>query len=154
MGNPEKPSKWAIFKLSLLLILILLFAWAVFSPSKKEATPSTTAIVEVNSNREALLRSLTKGVDEVEESRVLIENATVPNNIKGILETDALVCPQYLLPILPPLPKLPSEDVMSTVTKDQLNFILYQHIKEHQERTIDVRQLINNSYTEYLKTCN
>ena len=69
--------------------------------------------------------------------------------------TNAVVmCPKFILPELPPLPKLPPKEVLVTLDKDQLNAVLYQHIRSHQERLLNARKILYGSYEEYLKSCN
>ena len=65
-----------------------------------------------------------------------------------------IMCPKYTLPDSPPLPKLPPKEVLVTLDKDQLNAVLYQHVRSHQERVLNARKVLYASYEEYLKTCN
>lgn len=109
-------------------------------------------------SRITLLESLDKGSKKLKNSDKLMSNVDANGQPvitpEGVIETSPVTCPQYLLPEMPPLPTLPKSEVMATVTRDQLNFILYQHIKAHQERTIEVRKRINDSYSTYIATCN
>lgn len=110
--------------------------------------------------REALITSIDEGNEKLAQSKsVMIEAGiyqrdplTKPPRAPTV-EPEVFTCPLYRLPPLPELPELPPKEVMDTVTKDQLNFILYQHIKDHQERTIEARKRVYNSYTEYVKNC-
>ena len=110
--------------------------------------------------REALIASLDEGNQKLNHSQsALIETGiyqadplTAPPGIQTV-EPEVVMCPQYQLPVLPELPELPPKEVMDSVSKDQLNFILYQHIKANQERTIEVRKRIYVSYAEYMKSC-
>ena len=65
-----------------------------------------------------------------------------------------VMCPKFNLPELPPPPKLPPKEILVTLDKDQLNAVLYQHIRSHQERLLNARKILYASYVEYLKTCN
>lgn len=65
-----------------------------------------------------------------------------------------VMCPKYMLPELPPLPKLPPKEVLVTLDKDQLNAVLYQQVRSHQERVLNARKILYASYEEYLKGCN
>lgn len=65
-----------------------------------------------------------------------------------------VMCPKFILPELPPLPKLPPKEILVTLDKDQLNAVLYQHIRSHQERLLNARKILYGSYEEYLKSCN
>ncbi len=65
-----------------------------------------------------------------------------------------VMCPKFILPELPPLPKLPPKEVLVTLDKDQINAVLYQHVRSHQERVLNARKILYASYEEYLKTCN
>ena len=93
-----------------------------------------------------------------------INKETIVNNDK-VTTLDALaastsnaetviMCPKYTLPELPPLPKLPPKEILVTLDKDQLNAVLYQHIRSHQERLLNARKILYGSYEEYLKSCN
>ena len=66
----------------------------------------------------------------------------------------AVMCPKFILPELPPPPKLPPKEVLVTLDKDQLNAVLYQHIRSHQEWVLNTRKILYTSYEEYLKSCN
>lgn len=110
--------------------------------------------------REALIASLDEGSEKLNNSKAALmetgiylpDPLTEPSSIHTV-EPEVVMCPQYRLPVLPELPELPPKEVMDTVSKDQLNFILYQHIKAHQERTVEARKRIYASYAEYLKGC-
>ena len=65
-----------------------------------------------------------------------------------------VMCPKFILPELPPLPKLPPKEILVTLDKDQLNAVLYQHIRSHQELLLNARKILYGSYEEYLKSCN
>ena len=65
-----------------------------------------------------------------------------------------VMCPKFILPELPPPPKLPPKEILVTLDKDQLNAVIYQHIRSHQELVLNARKILYESYEEYLKTCN
>ena len=65
-----------------------------------------------------------------------------------------VMCPKFILPEVPPFPKLPPKEVLVTLDKDQLNAVLYQHIRSHQEQVLNARKILYASYEEYLKSCN
>lgn len=108
--------------------------------------------------RGVIVESLVDGHNELNDSDELLIDASVygdklePPSTQNN-ETTFASCPQYLLPVLPGLPELPPKEVLDAITRDQLNFVLYQHIKEHQSRTIEVRRRIFKSYGAYLKEC-
>ena len=93
-----------------------------------------------------------------------INKETIVNNDK-VTTLDALaastsnaetviMCPKYTLPELPPLPKLPPKEILVTLDKDQLNAVLYQQVRSHQEQVLNARKILYGSYEEYLKSCN
>lgn len=63
------------------------------------------------------------------------------------------MCPMYIMPDFSPIPTLPSKEIMEKATKDQLIYILYQNIKEHQSRIIRNRKSLYETYNAYLKSC-
>lgn len=65
-----------------------------------------------------------------------------------------VMCPKYILPELPPVPKLPPKEVLTGLDKDQLNVVLYQNVRSHQERVLVARKILYTSYEDYLKSCN
>ena len=65
-----------------------------------------------------------------------------------------VMCPKFILPELPPLPKLPPKEILVTLDKDQLNAVLYQQVRSHQEQVLNARKILYGSYEEYLKSCN
>lgn len=157
MTTPHQISKIGVTKLVLLVLIFCLFTYIIFF-SKPIINQSNTDA----STQKAIVSSLDKGSQELRESKELLKKSgiygkhtTLADEIPSAKKVDEkpVMCPQYILPKLPELPKLPPKEVMDTVTKDQLNLILYQHIKTHQERTIEVRKRIFISYAEYLKYC-
>lgn len=139
------------------IVIALLIFFAIRSPA-----PETLHIVNENVKekrvRNAIVNSLDQGDADFEvATKDLIDVGALVDPKTGERasghENEVVLCPQYVLPILPELPELPPLEVMETVTKDQLNFILYQHIKAHQERTIEVRKRIYQSYARYLEGC-
>ena len=64
------------------------------------------------------------------------------------------MCPKFILPELPPLPKLPPKEILVTLDKDQLNAVLYQQVRSHQEQVLNARKILYGSYEVYLKSCN
>lgn len=140
------------------LILSIFIGFAVYtSPTKPVKKGLDTDNKET---RDALITSLDEGNEELAISKSVMTEAgvyrldplTKPPSVRTV-DPEALTCPLYRLPTLPELPELPPREVLDTVTKDQLNFILYQHIKDHQERTIEARKRVYVSYTEYVEDC-
>lgn len=159
MRNPHPMTKVGMIKLGLLIGAIIVFVVAVLygnsdGPPEDERKPESI--------REAMISSLDEGDERLTESTQLLVDAGIygkdgiPSNEALYIpseKTEMILCPQYILPTLPELPELPPKEVMDTVTRDQLNFILYQHIKAHQNRTVEVRKRIFHSYAKYLEQC-
>lgn len=150
-----------MIKLTFLVIIVSVFiGWGLYkSPVNLEESGLDK---KDKLTREVLVDSLGKGDAKLNNSKeILMESGIYQTDplVTGTpprvqtLDAEEIMCPQYRLPVLPELPELPPKEVMDTVSKDQLNFILYQHIKAHQERTIEVRKRIYVSYADYLKSC-
>lgn len=157
MPNPNQISKIEATKLILLVLIFCLFTYIVFfsKPIDKQNNPDSTT-------QETIVSSLDKGRKDLRESKRLLdksgiygEQTTLPGETP-VTKTDVekvVMCPQYVFPKPPNLPRLPPKEVMDTVTQAQLNLILYQYIKSYQERTVEARKRIFISYTEYLESC-
>lgn len=168
MPNNNSPvqSKAATVKFIIFTVVIGAFIAVGLSNNNVNVALDKEAIVAVEelqstrskNSRETLIESLDEGRNKLGDSNRIMSNVGADGKpltlTQGAIETKPVMCPQYLLPAMPELPTLPAKEVLSTVTRDQLNFILYQNIKSHQERTIEVRRRINDSYSEYLLTCN
>lgn len=156
MSNQNNMSKASIVKLTFVILVVLGFIVAWNMPDTD--TEKNTAA------RKAMLTSLEGGGAQLTKTNKLLveagvygedvnENGTARIPVTASKNPEVILCPQYILPVLPELPELPPKDVMDTVSRDQLNFILYQHIKAHQNRTVEVRKRIFQSYANYLESC-
>lgn len=173
MSNNNEPTianKINVIKFTILVIVIGLFTAIGLTNSKKvnvnvdeDALIAVEEMRQVRSqqSRESIIASLEDNAVEFIDSENLLsdigyEGTPSTNQIESNSPSKNIkvMCPQYLLPTMPDLPHLPAQEVLVSVTRDQLNFILYQHIKEHQNRTIEVRKRLNESYVKYLETCN
>ena len=148
-------------KLVALIIIISIFIGLALYKRPIDVTGQGLDIND-KETRGALVKSLDSGNNELIDSKSILIKSGIYDEISTdesplprvqALDAETIMCPQYKLPLLPELPELPPKEVMDTVSKDQLNFILYQHIKQHQERTIEVRRHIYVSYSDYLKSC-
>lgn len=160
MPNPNQINKIEATKLILLVLIFCLFTYNMFfsKPVNKQnnLNPST---------QEAIVSSLDKGRKDLRESKELLKKSGIygeqiplpgetPETPMTKIDAEKdVMCPQYIFPKLADLPRLPPKEVMDTVTQAQLNLILYQHIKSHQERTIETRERIFKSYVKYLESC-
>lgn len=164
--NNTHVSKFTIIKFIFFgLILLLFIGIAVIgypTPSNEEKDLSRVKDSESSRYLDNMIDSLERGDRNLKDSRGLLDEVGIHGDratTDGVLlptlteEGSVIHCPQYLLPIMPKLPVLPSKEVLDSVTKDQLNFILYAHIKEHQERTVEVRKRMYRSYAAYLESC-
>lgn len=159
MRNNHGVTKVGIIKLILLIIVGgTLLAIGFYGGGDKPALDDN----KQESVREAMISSLDEGDERLIESTQLLVDAGIYSKeavetVNGLIipteNAETILCPQYILPVLPELPELPPKEVMDTVTRDQLNFILYQHIKAHQNRTVEVRKRIFHSYAKYLESC-
>ena len=130
--------KWTVLLISLLGICYSLTKIQVhidcLGCTQNPATPKQI-------NKETIVNN-----DKVTTLDVL---AASTNNANSVV-----MCPKFILPVLPALPKLPPKEVLVTLDKDQLNAVLYQHVRSHQERLLNARKILYTSYGEYLKSCN
>lgn len=130
--------KWTVLLISLLGICYSLTKIQVhidcLGCTQNPATPKSI-------NKETIVNN-----DKVTTLDVL---AASTNNANSVV-----MCPKFILPELPPLPKLPPKEILVTLDKDQLNAVLYQHVRSHQERVLNARKILYTSYEEYLKSCN
>lgn len=158
MTNPNDITAIGTIKLLFLGgILAVLIGIALYGGEDKKSENEKD-----NVTTGALVESIKAGNEKINTSTKVMEDAGVYT--KDTVGQDTLepipkdlqeqvLCPQYILPVLPELPELPPKEVMETISEAQLNFVLYQHIKAHQDRTIEVRKRIFKSYAEYLKSC-
>lgn len=89
--------------------------------------------------------------DKLQEITSSVTNATADETI--LAKESVILCPMYIMPDFSPIPTLPSKEIMEKATKDQLIYILYQNIKEHQIRIIRNRKSLYETYNAYLKSC-
>ena len=89
--------------------------------------------------------------DKLQEITSSVTNATADDAF--LVKERVVMCPMYIMPDFSPIPTLPSEEIMEKATKDQLIYILYQNIKEHQNRIIRNRKSLYETYNAYLKNC-
>lgn len=80
-----------------------------------------------------------------------VTNATTDDAF--LVKESVVMCPMYIMPDFSPIPTLPSKEVMEKATKDQLIYILYQNIKDHQNRIVENRKSLYETYNAYLKSC-
>ena len=130
--------KWTVLLISLLGICYSLTKIQVhidcLGCTQNPATPKPI-------NKETIVNK-----DKVTTLDVLAASTSNTNSV--------VMCPKFILPVLPALPKLPPKEVLVTLDKDQLNAVLYQHVRSHQERVLNARKILYTSYEEYLKSCN
>lgn len=95
---------------------------------------------------------------DIQQSKLNQLTATA-SEVATIAETkedsanSVVTCPMYVMPDFTSVPQLPPKEIMVKATKDQLIYILYQNIKDHQERIIKNRKRLYETYNEYLKQC-
>lgn len=159
-ANPSARSRdYFIIKLGFLFVaLVILFGVAAMRETASATTQDKPKHVIVEQfepknpprHIQGIAKDLKDGDAKVNDSEKLLREVDVFGEQGVDLE---IRCPQFTLPLMPELPQLPPKDILESVTKDQLNFILYQHIKAHQERTLEVRRRLYDAYDEYLDTC-
>ena len=142
MNLPFTPNK-TVLKWTVLLIGLLVICYSLTKIQVHIDCLGCTQnpVIPKQINKETIVNN-----DKVTTLDVLAASA-------GNTET-TVMCPKYTLPELPPLPKLPPKEILVTLDKDQLNAVLYQHIRSHQERLLNERKILYGSYEEYLKSCN
>lgn len=89
--------------------------------------------------------------DKLQEITSSVTIAAADDNF--LAKESDLVCPMYIMPDFSPIPTLPSKEIMEKATKDQLIYILYQNIKDHQNRIVENRKSLYETYNAYLKSC-
>lgn len=89
--------------------------------------------------------------DKLQEITSSVTIAAANDNF--LAKESDVVCTMYIMPDFSPIPTLPSKEVMEKATKDQLIYILYQNIKDHQNRIVENRKSLYESYNAYLKSC-
>lgn len=89
--------------------------------------------------------------DKLQEITSSVTIAAADDNF--LVKDSVSMCPMYIMPDFSPIPTLPSKEIMEKATKDQLIYILYQNIKEHQSRIIRNRKSLYETYNAYLKNC-
>lgn len=161
MTETPQPRLTTVGIIKLVFFVLILFIFIGLAVHNAPTKPVENGLDTDNKEtREALITSLDEGNEKLANSKsVMIEAGiyrrnplTKPPSVRTV-QPEEFTCPLYRMPALPDLPELPPREVLDTVSKDQLNFILYQHIKDHQERTIEARKRIYTSYTEYVKDC-
>lgn len=136
---------------TLFIILFTKDATKVVSPTN-EKPPFVQSIASAASN------SSNKVNNQVTNDNLHQITASVTNNldiqkIEEVNKSSTVSCPMYIMPEFGPVPSLPSKEIMLKASKDQLIYILYQNIKEHQIRIIKNRKSLYETYNSYLKSC-
>lgn len=140
-----------VFNIILTLSIILItkhFTVTNTPPSDKHQVAKDLAL-DITTKTNDISKQVS--TDKLQEITSSVTIAAVDDNF--LAKESDLVCPMYIMPDFSPIPTLPSKEIMEKATKDQLIYILYQNIKDHQNRIVENRKSLYETYNAYLKSC-
>ena len=140
-----------VFNVILTLSIILItkhFTVTNTPPSDKQQVAKDLA-VDITTKTSDISKQVS--TDKLQAITSSVTNATADDAF--LVKESVVMCPMYIMPDFSPIPTLPSKEIMEKATKDQLIYILYQNIKEHQNRIIRNRKSLYETYNSYLKNC-
>ena len=138
---------------NVILTLSIIFITKHVTPPSTPPSDKPQIAKELANDITAKTSDVSKQVsnDKLQEITSSVTIAAADDNF--LVKESVDVCPMYIMPEFSPIPSLPSEEIMEKATKDQLIYILYQNIKEHQSRNIRNRKSLYETYNAYLKSC-
>lgn len=138
---------------NVIFTLSVLFITKHFTTPNTPTSEKTQIAKELANDISAKTNDVSKQVstDKLQEITSSVTIAAADDNF--LVKESVGMCPMYIMPDFTPTPTLPSKEIMEKATKDQLIYILYQNIKEHQSRIIRNRKSLYETYNAYLKSC-
>lgn len=140
-----------VFNVILTLSIILItkhFTATNVPPSDKHQVAKDLALDITTKTNDVSKQVSTDKLQEITSSVTI---AAADDNF--LAKESVVMCPMYIMPDFSPIPTLPSKEVMEKATKDQLIYILYQNIKDHQNLIVENRKRLYEPYNAYLKSC-